>query len=160
MRDLRDLSVRENLSVARFSLYMAEHLQRLSLDPETGVCDFHPFPGEAQLGLLEQGQLAWHRGDFSSAVDLIEKDIEKHGENEPRLFWLAMSHMRRAEADNCLAKLTGAVPQTPHHGPVNAENHPTAEPEGAAKNHQQAGAHGASHHGSMCSLPPDSLSRR
>jgi hypothetical protein len=86
--------------------YLLAFLQKLTLDPETGIYDFRNTPEEGLDG-FEQGRLAFHRGRFAEAASLIEREVERRGESEERLFWLALSYLRLAEAQNCLESLEG-----------------------------------------------------
>lgn len=91
-----------------FYAYFVPFVSKLSPDPETAYWDLQQAARQADRGtdLLEQGQIAYHRGRFTEAIQAIEQDIATHGESEQRLFWLALSFQRRAEATNCLDRLT------------------------------------------------------
>jgi len=80
-------------------------MQLLKFNDATGFYSFDNVD-ESGMSSYERGKLAYHRGDFAGAVSLIEQDINKSGESEDKLFWLAMSYLRHAEAKNCLAQLT------------------------------------------------------
>ncbi len=54
---------------------------------------------------LELGKMYWHLGDFVAAVAHLEEHHGQHQQSENSLFWLAMSYMRLAEANNCLDQL-------------------------------------------------------
>jgi tetratricopeptide (TPR) repeat protein len=123
-RQMRYASVRENSNLWFLIGYWLEYMQLLKLDQATG---FYSFDGVDESGMdqFERGRLAYHRGDFGRAVHLIEKDIEKNGDSESKLLWLAMSHMRYAEAENCLSKLTpltGDKNTAPHAQHAHDEN--------------------------------------
>jgi hypothetical protein len=87
--------------------YWLTYMQKLAYDPATGRYDFRLTP-DAGLDDFEAGRLAFHRGDFPRAVALLERHLERAGESEAGLFWLAMSYMRLGEAENCLANLVSA----------------------------------------------------
>jgi hypothetical protein len=101
---MRGASVRENQNLWFLVGYWLEYMQLLEYDRATG---FYTFDTVDQTGMgdFDKGKLAFHQGHFGRAVALIERDIERGGETESKLFWLAMSHMRHAEAENCLSKL-------------------------------------------------------
>ena len=87
--------------------YWLEFMEHLSLNPATGKYDFERALQEHDaVDPFTLGKLNYHRGDFDEAVRLISSAIADDGENEDRLFWLAMSHLRQAEANNCLHALT------------------------------------------------------
>jgi VCBS repeat protein/ASPIC/UnbV protein len=104
-RQMRYASVGENQNLWSLIGYWLEYMQLLQLDQATGFYSFDNVD-ESGMDQFAKGRLAYHRGDFASAISLIAKDIEKSGESESKLLWLAISHMRYAEADNCLSKLT------------------------------------------------------
>jgi hypothetical protein len=85
--------------------YWLEYMQLLKFNEATGFYSFDNVD-ESGMSLYERGKLAYHRGDFAGAISRIEEDIKKNGESEDKLFWLAMSYMRHAETENCLARLT------------------------------------------------------
>jgi hypothetical protein len=101
---MRGASVRENRNLWFLIGHWLEYMQLLEFDATTG---FYTFDTVDERGMddFEKGKLAFHRGQFGRGVALIERDIERGGETESKLFWLAMSHMRNAEAENCLSKL-------------------------------------------------------
>jgi|GEM_PF-3546214 len=91
-----------------FSAYFVPFVSKLRPDPQTGYWDLQQAALQADRGtdLFERGRIAYHRGNFSEAIAAIEQDIAAHGESERRLFWLAISYQCRAEATNCLERLT------------------------------------------------------
>ena len=95
--------------------YLLPFLEKLTWDPQAGLYNFRLTP-EAGLGDFERGRLAFHRGDFGPAIALLERHIAVHGETEEALFWLAMSYLRRAERENCLAAMQ-AEPAGAAHDP-------------------------------------------
>ena len=72
-----------------------------------GTDGFYSFDGTAEENFsdFERGQLAYHKADFLQAINYIERDINKNGKTEDKLFWLALTYMRAAEIENCLSKL-------------------------------------------------------
>lgn len=100
-------SFEETRNLWAYVSYLLEFLQKLTLDPGTGVYDFRRTP-EDLLGDQGRGLLAFHRGEFPRAIALLERHIARHGESEEALLWLALSQMRLAEAENCLASLAGS----------------------------------------------------
>jgi tetratricopeptide (TPR) repeat protein len=94
----------ENRNLALCNLYWLEYMQKLRFDPASGLYDFRLAP-EAGADELARGELAFHRGDFRQAIARIERHLARAGESREALFWLAMSYMREAEAENCLAHL-------------------------------------------------------
>lgn len=105
-RQTRYASMAENRNLWFLIGYWLEYMQLLELDPATGFYGFDRVD-ESTMDQFGRGRLAYHRGDFGRAVSLIENDIEKNGESESKLLWLAISHMRYGEAENCLAKING-----------------------------------------------------
>ena len=112
--------------------------------------DAYTFDGvdESNLDAFERGQLAFHRGDFETAITLMEEGIATKGESEHRLFWLALTHMRQAETVNCLDMLI-------------TDNQPMDESDHMGMNAMHGSMHGDMHgsmhndmdHSRMCSLP-------
>jgi len=100
----------ENRNLGLCIAYWLGYMQRLRLDPASGLYDFRHTP-EAGLDDLERGKLAFHRGDFRQAVALIDRHVARAGESQDALFWLAMSSMREAEVENCLAHLRQPSPE-------------------------------------------------
>jgi hypothetical protein len=99
-----DAGLRETRNNMRFLVYLARYLTRLGLNPEVGYYDFEAARQQAETE-VERALLAYHVGDFTEAVELLETAIAEQGESEELLFWLANSHLRVAEAENCLATL-------------------------------------------------------
>ncbi|HEX6861549.1 MAG TPA: VCBS repeat-containing protein, partial [Thermoanaerobaculia bacterium] len=88
--------------------YLLAFLEKLTWNPESGIYDFRLTPEEGLDG-LERGRLAFHRGQFARAAALIEDHVGSRGESEEALLWLALSHLRLAESENCLEKLKEPV---------------------------------------------------
>ncbi|HMG74274.1 MAG TPA: CRTAC1 family protein [Pyrinomonadaceae bacterium] len=106
----RYASIGENKNLWFCLSYWLEYMQLLKFNDSTGFYSFDNVD-ESAMSAYERGKLAYHRGDFGTAVSLIELDINQSGESEDKLFWLAMSYMRQAEAQNCLAKLDRGTQQ-------------------------------------------------
>jgi FG-GAP-like repeat/ASPIC and UnbV len=106
-RQMRYASAQENQNLWFLIGYWLEYMQLLEFDESTGFYSFDNVD-ESRMDQFERGRLAYHRGNFAAAVSLIENDIEKNGESESKLLWLAISHMRYGEADNCLSQLARA----------------------------------------------------
>jgi len=104
---LRYATWNENKNFFLFLSYWTEYIQKLALNEDTGIYGFEK-AARQPMGDFEAGKMAYHLGDFSGAVTLIESDIKAKGESETKLFWLAMSYLRGAEAQNCLTKLRTA----------------------------------------------------
>jgi hypothetical protein len=89
--------------------YWLSYMQKLSLDTVSGFYNFENIAREyderPEVNDFEKGKLAYHRGAFSQAITLIERDINRNGESESKLFWLANSYLRHAESENCVSKL-------------------------------------------------------
>jgi len=81
--------------------YMAQFLNYLSRNPETGFYDFEA-AGRHPEGIVERGMLAYHMGDFGTAVEVFETAIREQGESTELVFWLAISYMRHGESVNTL----------------------------------------------------------
>lgn len=103
---LRYSTLDEGRNVWAYVSYLLAFLQKLTFDPARGIYDFRLTP-DAGLDGFEQGRLAFHRGDFAGAAARLEGHLGQEGESEEALFWLALSYMRLAEAESCLAKLRG-----------------------------------------------------
>ncbi len=99
-------TVAENRNLFFCLSYWMQYIQLLQRDDATGIYGFTGID-ESGLNDFERGKLAFHRGQFAESISLIESDIQKSGESESKLFWLAVCYMRQAEAENCLVKLTG-----------------------------------------------------
>lgn len=109
-RQLRYSTVHENRNLWFCTSYWLDLMRQLTFDREKRVWTFDKTPQQG-LSNYERGRLAFHRGDFSQAVLLIDNDVREEGESEPKLFWLALSYMRLGETENCLTKLKeGAAP--------------------------------------------------
>jgi FG-GAP-like repeat/ASPIC and UnbV len=122
-RQMRYASVRENQNLWFLIGYWLEYMQLLEFDETTGFYSFDNVD-ESRMDQFERGRLAYHRGNFASAVSLISNDIEKSGESESKLLWLAISYMRYAEAENCLSKLTpNGDPTHNHTAQEDKDNH-------------------------------------
>lgn len=107
---MRGATVRENRNLWFLIGYWLQYMQMLEFDQSSGFYTFDTVD-ERGMGDFDKGKLAFHRGQFGRAVALIERDIERDGETESKLFWLGMSNMRNAEAENCLAELkAGSAP--------------------------------------------------
>src|SRR5713226_7917985 len=112
-------TIAENRNLYFCLSYWFDFVGKLRLNEE----GFYSFDGIAEENLdgFERGKLAYHRGDFGWSIQSIQRDISENGESESKLFWLAMSYMRQAEAENCLSKLLR--PTQVADGPVNQEQH-------------------------------------
>jgi len=99
----RYATMAENKNLLFCLNYWFEFVGKLKL----GTDGFYSFDriAEDNLDDFTRGQLAYHRADFLQAIYYIDRDINKHGVSEVKLFWLAMSYMRNAETENCLSKL-------------------------------------------------------
>ncbi len=100
VHQIRQASVVESRNLFRCIRYWVEYMEKLERDPETGVYAFGNGEDERGLGSCV---LAFHRGEFAPAASCLERLVAEEGDNEERLFWLAMAYLRAAEADNCLA---------------------------------------------------------
>lgn len=81
--------------------YLARFFSQLNRNPETGLYDFQAAERQAD-GIIEQGMLAYHVGDFAIAVDAFETALQDQGESTELTFWLAISYMRLGESVNSL----------------------------------------------------------
>ena len=99
----RYATMAENKNLLFCLNYWFEFVGKLKLSTD----GFYSFDGIAEDNLddFERGRLAYHRADFARAIHYIVRDINKNGASEAKLFWLALSYMRNAEAENCLSKL-------------------------------------------------------
>jgi hypothetical protein len=103
-------TLHENRNLSFCINYWTRYMGLLAYDEQERVYGFARTP-EAGMDEFERGKLVFHRGDFGRAAALIRADIDQSGESEEKLFWLAMSCMRQAEAENCLATLVGDRPE-------------------------------------------------
>jgi tetratricopeptide (TPR) repeat protein len=119
----RYATLAENSNLYFCLSYWFEFVGKLRLSED----GFYTFEGIAQENLddFEKGRLAYHRSEFAQAITLIERDITRKGETEHKLFWLAMSYMRHAEAENCLSKLIGDAQNPTDHQQAHHEHHPS-----------------------------------
>lgn len=101
---LRHSSLGESRDLFAFILYVQRTMELLEPDPVTGAYSFDGVD-VSRLDAFERGYVAFHRGDFTAAVRAFERAVEERGESEKRLFWLALAHLRRGEALNCLERL-------------------------------------------------------
>src|SRR4051794_11295063 len=136
MNQYRFSTMHENRNLWFLIGYWLEFMQKMRQDPATGGYNFNRTPTDG-LSDYEKGRIEYHPGAFADGVSLIASDIRTRGENEAKLFWLGLSYMRRAEAENCLPPLRGelAPPLMPVH-----EHMPD--------------------HERMCSLPIDAFHKR
>jgi hypothetical protein len=122
-------TVQENRNLWACISYWLGFMEKLRLDPRTGIYNFRLTP-DRNLNDFDAGLLAFHRGQFARATALFDRNLKEGGESEEGLFWLAMSSMREAETVNCLEPLRGSG------------------------QHGQHGLHGMTHdHALLCSLP-------
>ncbi|MCP4220417.1 MAG: hypothetical protein GY765_37650, partial [bacterium] len=96
-----DAEMHESKNNFRQLAYMAEYLQKLKLNPRTGWFDFSA-AGKKADNAVERAKVAYHAGDFSTAVKSFETAIVEEGDSSELLFWLAMSSLRYGEAINGL----------------------------------------------------------
>ncbi len=126
LSDLRHAPFSEVVDQYRFFRYYVDTYQDLALDPATGLVDLEVAASEARLASgmsdFERGRLSFHRGAFAAAVRQIESDVEKRGESEEKLFWLAMSYLRVGEVENCLDHLL-AEPRRDGEPPMSGFHH-------------------------------------
>jgi hypothetical protein len=96
---LRYADMTQNRNLMACIVYWLKFMQQLRFNQTTRVYGFEDAPASDDLA---RGQLAYHRGDFVTAVDALNRAAAQHGGSEDVLFWLAMSNLRAAEVDNCL----------------------------------------------------------
>ncbi len=149
---LRQATFTESRNLMRCIGYWLEYMQKLERDPVTGVYGFGDGEVESELGRCV---LAFHRGEFAPAASCLEGLIEAKGESEERLFWLAMSYLRAAEADNCLRPILATAGKTTGVAPASKQAEHTEHAE-HAKQAEQA-EHAPVKHGggaaAYCALP-------
>ncbi len=126
----RDATWTESMNLGRCILYWVDFMQELRPDPVARAWRFPP--PEAEAANERECLLEYHRGRFPQAVACLDRVIAAEGEDADKLFWLAFSLMRQAEAENCLAGLQAASPEA-----------------GAGQAHE--GLHAG--HGAYCVLP-------
>jgi hypothetical protein len=100
---MRYASLAEDRTLWQYLGYHLTFLQKLTFDPASGTYNFRNTPQDGLDG-FELGRLAFHRGEFTRAIRLLERRARDR-EDEETLFWLALSYMRQAEVVNCLDKL-------------------------------------------------------
>lgn len=106
---MRLATLSESLNLWRCIDYWMETLELMTFDPAKKI-----FAIPQELVTSRGCTVPFHRGDFEAAISCWQKEIAAEGENEDRLFWLAMSYLRQAEASNCLVQLT-ATPTNHEH---------------------------------------------
>lgn len=108
-------TIYENKNLIFTIYYWMNFMEKLSFNKESSSYNFERIANEySKNGInkdFERGQIAYHQGYFAQAIAYIERDIERKGESETKLFWLALSYMRQAETENCLPKLTDQMDQ-------------------------------------------------
>src|ERR1700749_31365 len=116
--DLRYASLREIKNKYAFFYYYASYYEKLRVNPRTGLYDLSlaakEYENDPARDDFELGKLSYHQGDFAAAVTEIESDIERRGESEDKLFWVACSYLRLGEAENCLARLKDGAQHDGH----------------------------------------------
>jgi hypothetical protein len=110
----RSASMTEMSRVIAPLAYWVDFAGRMKPDPG-GFYSFDAV-GDENPDDFEGGRLAYHKGQFDRAIRLIDRAIQKRGESETRLFWLAMAYMRKAEADNCLSPMMNMPKHAMHMG--------------------------------------------
>jgi FG-GAP-like repeat len=103
--ELRYATFTEHKNLFAVIRYWTEYMGYLRFDPDTGLYNFERADRRG-LDAYRRGVLEYHRGRFPDAIALIEQDIGARGETQDKVFWLAMSYLRQAEAENCLRRLT------------------------------------------------------
>jgi len=85
-------------------------MQLLKFNDATG---FYSFDNVDESGMISMNaaSLPYIEEILPRPSSLIQQDTMRRGESEDKLFWLANSYMRHAEAENCLARLTAPGPQ-------------------------------------------------
>ncbi|MEA2559201.1 MAG: hypothetical protein QOH06_705 [Acidobacteriota bacterium] len=102
--EVRHGTVQENRNLWGCIHYWLGFMEKLRLDPSTGIYNFRLTPDRG-LNDFDAGLLAFHRGQFARATSLIDRHLRAAGESEEGRFWLAMSSMREGETVNCLEPL-------------------------------------------------------
>ncbi|HZY85278.1 MAG TPA: hypothetical protein VFE78_10640, partial [Gemmataceae bacterium] len=105
---MRHATLDENRNLYGCVRYWLETMEQLEYDEEAGRYTFDRVD-EAALAPLARAKVNYHKGKFEPAIRLLREDIVAAGETEQKVFWLAMAHLRQAEAENCLAHLNGAL---------------------------------------------------
>lgn len=166
LRHASDASIAESRNLMRCINYWLSFMQHLGPQGPDGIYGFPDAVDDS--GDTDRCLMAFHRGEFDSAVGCLEDEIATSGADEDRLFWLAMSAMRLAEQQNCFDHLTATSTSSPV-GVSISEETATATPQLAAYQHASVPTtsdHAAnhSHHQKQrqrfCTLPLESLHRR
>jgi hypothetical protein len=97
-------TVEENRNLWACISYWLAFMEKLRLDPQTGIYNFRLTPDQGLMD-FDAGLLAFHRGQFGRASVLFDRHRREAGDSEEGLFWLAMSAMREGETTNCLEPL-------------------------------------------------------
>lgn len=104
--DVRYTSWPEMRAKYRFYAYYARYYEQLRFNPKNNMFDL----SEARAALnspsstdFQRGLIDYHQGLFQEALREFTADIQKNGEDEDKLFWLAMTYIRVGELENCLA---------------------------------------------------------
>lgn len=106
LRHASEASVGESVNLMRCINYWLAFMEHLGPQEPDGLYGFPD--AESQSADSDPCLMAFHRGEFDDAVGCLQSEIQTSGANEDRLFWLAMSALRQAEQQNCLAPLTAA----------------------------------------------------
>jgi hypothetical protein len=106
--ELRYATLKEHKNLFTVIQYWQRYMSYLQFDAKTGIYNFELTDQSRMNGYL-RGTIEYHRGHFAEAIALIEQDIRSRGENEQKLFWLAMCYLRQAEAENCLRHLNAVA---------------------------------------------------
>jgi hypothetical protein len=113
--ELRYATLKEHKNLLTLIRYWQQYMGYLQFDTNSGIYNFESTDQSGMNDYL-RGTIEYHRGHFAEAISLIEQDISSRGENEQKLFWLAMCYLRQAEAENCLRHLNaGAELDGTHH---------------------------------------------
>lgn len=114
VRTLRHSTLAESRDVFAFVHYFMRTMERFRRDPATGV---YTLDGVdlSRLDAFDRGYVAFHRGDFVTAIRELKRAVKERGVSEERLFWLALAHLRHGEAVNCLDRLKGRSPEDALH---------------------------------------------
>jgi hypothetical protein len=104
VNQLLDCTWDENKNLYGCVGYWLATMEQLEFDEETGLYSFEKTDVSSRDGFV-RGKVAYHRGRFADAIESIQTDITRSGETESKVFWLAMSHLRLAETENCLVRL-------------------------------------------------------
>lgn len=104
VEQMRVATLSENRNLLTCIAYWLRFMQGLERREATGIYGFRV---DSRGGTLGDCLVLFHEGLFEASARCQEGLVARRGESKERLFWLAVTYMRLAETDNCLAHEMG-----------------------------------------------------